>query len=143
MKQTYSILVLLTALFLSSCTKEDWRSSPTALNFATKDVVVGGKYKYVYTCYKYNSQSYFENPTTKESWNDLLVLEVFSNSDKPMNQWIDYPHWMRDTMILTFRNNELDSIPTLKWRYIPYAKFKVAPVRNCIVTIKRNELLEL
>lgn len=117
----YRIEITLTLLFAfcllvcSSCNKkEDVFSTPTALKFIEKKIdTTGTSFKYEYTLLKYNN-SWYERKLpdgSKKIFTDVQKLRVFSNMEKPMDKWIDYYQWMRDTTILTFRNPAIDSIP--------------------------------
>lgn len=110
------IFVLLSAALLSSCSKEknDVFSEYTALKFTEKQTTDIPNYKYHYTLLKYNNSWYSRilPDNTKKTFTDVLQIDVYSNKEKPMNKWIGYIEWKKDTTILTFRNPAIDSIPT-------------------------------
>lgn len=110
MKQT--ILLLTVVLFLTSCEKkEDFTTSYTALKF-TEKTEANNDFKYVYTLLKYNNSWYSRRlpDNTKKSFTEVLKITVYSNSEKPMNQWVEYTEWMKHPEIMNFKNQAIDSI---------------------------------
>lgn len=111
----YSI-ILFSVIIFSSCNKEQdkWYNTPTALKFTDKKEVTENGFKFKYVCLKYNNGWYERINTdgTKKVFTDVLQFDVYSNNNKPLDKWIDYYQWMKDTTVLTFRNVKIDSIPT-------------------------------
>jgi len=112
----YLIFFFAFAFAFSSCSKDKNGvfTEYTALKFTEKNTTDIPNYKYHYTLLKYNN-SWYERKLSdgsKKTFTDVLKIDVFSNKEKPMNQWIGYVQWMKDTTILTFRNTAIDSMPT-------------------------------
>jgi len=117
------ILGFIVATFIMSCSKErnDVFVEPTALKFTQKESTNLPNFKYKYTMLKYNNFWYSKTlpDGVKQTTTDILKFTIYSNNEKPMNQWIGYVDWMRDTTIVTFSNPGVDSIPQ-------YTRFEVA-----------------
>lgn len=114
---TLALLFAFCLIICSSCDKiegyKNFSCAPTALKFTDKQPHTGA-FKYHYTLLKYNNSWYSRilPDNTKKTFTDVQEIAVYSNNEKPMNRWIDYIEWQRDTSILTFRNPAIDSLPT-------------------------------
>jgi len=111
----FLIAIIFGLISLSSCSKEkdDFTTSATALKFIEKEQVNLKNFQYKYVVLKYNNSWYSEIlPNNKKRiFTEVLKIDVYSNDEKPMNRWVDYVEWKKDTTILTFRNNTIDSMP--------------------------------
>lgn len=112
MNSKFLILSFIITSFLVSCSKEvnDVFVEPTALKFTQKEPSNVSNFKYKYTLLKYNNSWYGKTINDKqERYTDLIQFTVYSNKEKPLNIWIGYREWMRDTSIMTFDNKTIDS----------------------------------
>lgn len=102
-------------LLLFSCQKQNIGilAEPTALNF-TSQTKGNATFKYKYTLLKYNNSWHVKTIDGKKyEYTDLLTFEVYSNKSRPINKWIRYVDWMRDTTIITFSNQSIDSFASM------------------------------